>query len=111
MVKIMYDLISSICDNLRHLRTNQSHTMIIPIQHHTHVAVHGSRVVARRDFLKHSAALGLGLGKVAQPLRVAITGSAVSPSIEHTVYLAGRERALARIDRAIGRVRSRAAES
>jgi glutamyl-tRNA synthetase len=56
-------------------------------------------------------ALGLGLGKVAQPLRVAITGSAVSPSIEHTVYLAGRERALARIDRAIGRVRSRAAES
>src|SRR5690606_42101401 len=38
--------------------------------------------------------LSLGMGKVAQPLRVAITGTAVSPSIEHTVYLAGQEQAL-----------------
>ncbi len=43
-------------------------------------------------------ALGLGMGKVAQPLRVAMTGTAVSPSIEHTVYLAGQSNALARID-------------
>ena len=53
--------------------------------------------------------LGVGLGKVAQPLRVAMTGTAVSPSIEHTVYLAGRARALARIDRARARVQSLAA--
>jgi glutamyl-tRNA synthetase len=45
--------------------------------------------------------LGLGLGKLAQPLRVAITGTQVSPGIDHTVYLAGRERALERIDAAI----------
>jgi glutamyl-tRNA synthetase len=44
---------------------------------------------------------GEGIGKIAQPLRVAITGTAVSPSIDHTVFLAGRERALARIDRAL----------
>ena len=50
-----------------------------------------------------AAGLGLGMGKVAQPLRVAITGTQVSPSIEHTVYLAGREVALARIDDARAR--------
>ena len=49
-------------------------------------------------------ALGLGMGKVAQPLRVAITGTQVSPDIAHTVYLAGREEALRRIEAAIARV-------
>ena len=44
--------------------------------------------------------LGVGLGKVAQPLRVAITGSQVSPSIDQTVYLTGQKRALARLDAA-----------
>ncbi|HQX34250.1 MAG TPA: glutamate--tRNA ligase [Dokdonella sp.] len=48
-------------------------------------------------------AIGEGMGKVAQPLRVAITGTQVSPSIDHTVYLAGREQALGRIDAAIGK--------
>ncbi|WP_407354338.1 glutamate--tRNA ligase [Luteimonas sp. R10] len=53
----------------------------------------------------HAAAeaLGLGMGKVAQPLRVAITGTQVSPDIGHTVYLAGRDEALKRIDAAISR--------
>ena len=51
-----------------------------------------------------AAELGLGLGKIAQPLRVAITGTQVSPSIEHTVYLAGREQALARIDAALAKI-------
>ena len=46
-------------------------------------------------------ALGLGMGKVAQPLRVAITGTQVSPDIGHTVYLAGRDEALRRIDAAL----------
>jgi glutamyl-tRNA synthetase len=45
--------------------------------------------------------LGLGMGKVAQPLRVAMTGTQVSPSIEDTVYLAGQARALQRIDDAM----------
>ena len=45
--------------------------------------------------------LGLGMGKVAQPLRVAITGTQVSPDIAHTVYLAGRDEALRRIDAAL----------
>ena len=50
-----------------------------------------------------AAALGAGLGKVAQPLRVAVTGTAVSPPIDATLELLGRERALARIDEALRR--------
>jgi glutamyl-tRNA synthetase len=45
--------------------------------------------------------LELGMGKIAQPLRVAMTGTQVSPSIDHTIYLAGRAEALRRIDAAI----------
>jgi glutamyl-tRNA synthetase len=48
--------------------------------------------------------LGVGLGKIAQPLRVAITGTQVSPSIDHTVFLAGRAQALARIDAALAKL-------
>lgn len=52
-----------------------------------------------------AAALELGMGKVAAPLRVAMTGTQVSPSIEHTIYLAGRDGALSRIDEACARAR------
>jgi len=48
-----------------------------------------------------AAQLDLGLGKVAQPLRVAMTGTQVSPSIEDTIYLTGRAEALRRVDTAI----------
>jgi glutamyl-tRNA synthetase len=44
---------------------------------------------------------GLGLGKVAQPLRVAVTGGAVSPPIDITVALLGAEKVAARIQRAL----------
>ena len=52
--------------------------------------------------------LSLNLGKVAQPLRVALTGTAASPAIELTLQMVGREAALSRIDRAIAHVRDRA---
>jgi glutamyl-tRNA synthetase len=45
--------------------------------------------------------LAVGLGKVAQPLRVALTGTAVSPPIDATAALIGKDRVLARLDRAI----------
>jgi glutamyl-tRNA synthetase len=47
------------------------------------------------------AQAGVGLGKVAQPLRVALTGTAVSPPIDATAALIGRERVLGRLARAI----------
>ena len=49
-------------------------------------------------------ALGIGMGKVAQPLRVAITGTQVSPDISHTVYLAGQGEGVARIDAALAKL-------
>lgn len=52
-----------------------------------------------------AAKLELGMGKIAQPLRVAMTGTQVSPSIEYTIYLAGRDEALKRIDAAIALAR------
>ena len=53
--------------------------------------------------------LSLGMGKVGMPLRVALSGSGQSPEIGATLWLLGRERSLARIDRAIGFVEQRAA--
>lgn len=46
-------------------------------------------------------ASGLGLGKVAQPLRVAVTGTTISPQISDTLALLGRERTLRRVERAL----------
>ena len=43
----------------------------------------------------------LKLGKVAQPLRVAVAGGPVSPPIDITLELLGRERTIQRIERAI----------
>ncbi|MCE5279307.1 MAG: glutamate--tRNA ligase [Planctomycetaceae bacterium] len=44
---------------------------------------------------------GQGMGKVAQPLRVAVTGSTISPQIVDTLLFLGREKTLARIDRCL----------
>ena len=52
-----------------------------------------------------AAERGLALGKLAQPLRVAVSGGTVSPPIDATVALIGRERTLQRLDRAIDRTR------
>jgi glutamyl-tRNA synthetase len=44
---------------------------------------------------------GVGAGKLFQPLRVALTGSAASPGIFDVLKLLGRERSLARIDESV----------
>ncbi len=42
--------------------------------------------------------LGLGLGKLAQPMRAALTGTTTSPGIFDVLVLLGREESLARLD-------------
>ena len=51
--------------------------------------------------LNTAEAMELKLGKVAQPLRVAISGAGVSPAIDITLALLGREKTLSRMARAI----------
>ncbi len=53
--------------------------------------------------------LDVKMGKVAQPLRVAVVGRAASPGIDVTLKLVGKEACLRRIDRALDFIRQRAA--
>jgi glutamyl/glutaminyl-tRNA synthetase len=48
---------------------------------------------------------GVGLGKVAQPLRVAVTGGAVSPPLGETLAILGRDAVLRRIERCLTTLR------
>jgi glutamyl-tRNA synthetase len=55
--------------------------------------------------------LDLKMGKVAQPLRVAVVGRAASPGIDVTLHLVGREACLRRIDRALDYIEKRTEEN
>ena len=56
-----------------------------------------------------AAAQGMGFGKIGQPLRVAVTGGTVSPPIDVTLVLVGRDRSLARLDAALAGIAANAA--
>lgn len=58
-----------------------------------------------------AADFGINMGKLGQPIRVAVTGGAVSPPIDQTVWLIGRERVLQRLDNAAQLIAARAAAS
>lgn len=60
----------------------------------TKEAIHGVLVSV-------SESLGLKMGKVAQPMRVIMTGGTVSPSIDLTIQLIGRDISIKRINNAI----------
>jgi glutamyl-tRNA synthetase len=98
-----------------------------PLQHYDEAAVSKQLVAAAREPLQrchaaiaavldwspsniHAAIeqvardLGVGLGKVGPALRVAMVGGSNSPSIDHTVFLVGREQALRRIDAALSKI-------
>jgi glutamyl-tRNA synthetase len=49
-----------------------------------------------------AAEKGLGLGKIAQPVRVALTGGTASPGIYDVIVLLGKATSLQRLDDAIG---------
>ena len=55
-------------------------------------------------FAETLAELDLAMGKMGPAIRVAITGNTASPSIDHTVFLCGRDQALMRLHAAIGRL-------
>jgi glutamyl/glutaminyl-tRNA synthetase len=53
---------------------------------------------------KYCESTGLGLGKVAQPIRVAVSGTSISPPIFETLAFLGKERTLRRVDRCLATV-------
>ncbi len=58
-----------------------------------------------------AAEFEIKMGKLGQPIRVAVTGGSVSPPIDATVWLIGKDRCLSRLDRAIKIVVDRAAHA
>jgi glutamyl-tRNA synthetase len=56
-----------------------------------------------RVFAEVLAETGLSLGALAQPVRVALTGSTVSPGIYELISVLGKERTVRRLEQALGR--------
>lgn len=55
-----------------------------------------------------SVEFDINMGKIAQPLRVAVTGRTTSPSIDKTLQLLGKKRTLERLEWALQFIRKRA---
>lgn len=53
------------------------------------------------------AQFDMNMGKIAQPLRVAITGAGMSPAIDVTLKFIGKQRVLARLEVALEKIRAR----
>src|SRR6185503_11427961 len=59
-------------------------------------------VVEIEGTLKSTAAnLGVKVGAIVHPTRLAVTGSNVGPSLYHLLEVLGKEKVIARIDRAL----------
>ncbi len=54
-----------------------------------------------------SAEFDINMGKIAQPLRVAITGGSMSPAIDVTLAFIGKQRTINRLDYALESIRKR----
>jgi glutamyl-tRNA synthetase len=60
------------------------------------------------DLISASAeALNVKMGSIAQPLRVAVSGTSISPPIDLTLEILGQDKTLARMDRAIEVIQKR----
>ncbi|MFA9478994.1 glutamate--tRNA ligase [Phycisphaerales bacterium AB-hyl4] len=50
---------------------------------------------------QHAEETGRGMGKVAQPIRVAVSGNTISPPIDQTLVILGKDAVLRRIERCV----------
>ena len=60
-----------------------------------------------RELRALAGELGVGAGKVFQPLRLALTGTSASPGIFDVLLILGRKRSVGRVERALSTIRSR----
>ena len=88
----------------KHLRAPVAATALTAAHEHLSVVPEWSVENVHKAIEAAAAEIGEKMGKVAQPLRVALTGTQVSPSIDQTVFLAGRTRTLERIEHALTKV-------
>ena len=93
------DLLKSRIEALRHLVDAEGARAILATISDRLKTENDWTVLALEANLKALAEeLGLGLGKLAQPMRAALTGTTTSPGIFDVLALLGREESLARID-------------
>ena len=58
-----------------------------------------------------AASFEINMGKLGQPIRVAVTGGPVSPPLDVTVWLIGQKRVVGRLDNAIEFIQARVTAS
>ena len=78
-------------------------SMLAQVREQLHALPQWNAAAIHTVLAELAARLQSGLGRIAQPVRVAVTGTAVSPPIDVTLELLGRARTLARIDAALAR--------
>ncbi len=82
---------------LEPLRTLTQRLDALPDQEWLAEPIHNTLIAVAEE-------LELKLGKLAQPLRVAVTGGAVSPPIDITVELIGKTRSIERLNKALAHI-------
>ena len=70
------------------------------LEHWGQTAIHEAIEAAADDY-------DIKLGKIGQPIRVAVTGGPVSPPIDVTLWLVGKEKTIQRLDKAIEVIKAR----
>ena len=77
---------------------------LVNIEHWVQTAIHEAIEEVAADF-------DINMGKIGQPIRVAVTGGPVSPPIDVTLWLVGRDRTLQRLEQAIDLIEARQSAS
>ena len=80
------------------LLDGEAQTRLSAISGRLHAESDWTLTALEANLKAYAEELGLGLGKLAQPLRAALTGQTTSPGIFDVLVLLGREESLARID-------------
>jgi len=80
------------------LLTEDAQAILAQISARLHAEQDWTIAALEANLKSYAEELGLGLGKLAQPLRAALTGQTTSPGIFDVLALLGKEESLARID-------------
>ena len=81
--------------------TGESRPPLIDVRHRLGTLGDWSAPAIHGVLQRLSEERGVNLGKIAQPIRVAVSGGSISPPIDRTLAVLGREQTLHRLDRAI----------